>query len=110
MAFFDKIKQGLAKTRAAFSETLEEVYADGSRAVGALYKVGADFGFSARFKHAASSGWQRWIALALGTGSNSSQVGTSAPTSFTAWFKTSASSAHAYTGSVVEKLVMTASE
>ena len=26
MGFFDKIKQGLAKTRAAFSETLEEVF------------------------------------------------------------------------------------
>ena len=26
MGFFDKIKQGLAKTRAAFSSTLEEVF------------------------------------------------------------------------------------
>lgn len=98
------------------SEETEEVYAEGSRAVGAIYRTSASFGWSARFRFAlakgsgATSGWEKWIYRALGTSNNSAAVGTSAPSSFTAWFKTSASEQHAYTGSVVEKLVMTASE
>lgn len=92
------------------SETLEEVYADGSRAVGTIYRTAADFGFSAKLKFAATHAWHAWITLALGTSSTSTAVGTSFPSSFTAWFKTAVNEAHAYTGSVVEKLVMTASE
>lgn len=97
------------------SETTEEVYAEGSRAVGTIYRTGADFGFSAKLKFAKAqgsgeaSGWEKWINRALGTASNSNAVGTNAPSSFTAWFKTSSTEEHAYTGSVVEKLVMTAS-
>ena len=92
------------------SETLEEVYADGSRAVGTIYRTAADFGFSAKFKYASNQTWHQWIQAALGTAPNATNVGTATPTSFSAWFKTAVDEAHVYTGSVVEKLVMTASE
>ena len=97
------------------SEETEEVFAEGSRAVGAVYRTSASFGWSARFKFALAkgsgeaSGWEKWVYRALGTASNSAAVGANQPSSFTAWFKTSSTEEHAYTGSVVEKMVMTAS-
>ena len=98
------------------SETLTEVYAEGSRAVGTIYRTGVEYGFDAKFKHAkaassrAETGWEQWIVRALGTSANATNVGAYAPGSFTAAFKTSANEQHGYCGCVVRKLVMSASE
>ena len=100
------------------SETVTWVPAEGSRGKGTGYRTGADYAFDAKSTHAVGAtqytnrtdGWEEWLKLAVGMEFSTWMGGSSAPQSFSAWFKTSSTEEHLYLGSVIDKLVISASE
>lgn len=101
------------------SETVTWVPAEGGRGKGTGYRTGADYAFDAKFSFMTGAtqvtgrtdGWEQWLGLATGvTEGNWVGGSTAMPVSFSAWFKTSSTEEHLYPGSVIDKLVISASE